>query len=53
MSAEAVEPIGGSAREALPNPFLTVRMNWLNLDPSLTAVCAGYEGGQWAGGLSS
>ena len=47
MSAEPIEPVGAPARTDLPSRFLTVRMHDLSLEPSLTAVCAGYEGGQW------
>ena len=41
-----IEPVGAPARTDLPSRFLTVRMHDLSLEPSLTAVCAGYEGGQ-------
>lgn len=33
--------------EPIPPPFLTVRAQRLDLAPTLTALCAGYEGGQW------
>ena len=46
-------PQGGDADEPLPTPFLAVRVHDLDLDPSLTAVCAGFEQGQWrAAGLA-
>jgi hypothetical protein len=52
LSAEPIQG-PGSAREPLPTPFLTVRVHDLALVPSLTAVCAGYEAGQWrAAGLA-
>jgi hypothetical protein len=44
------EPAGAAsvpARDGLPSRFLTVRVHELGLEPSLTAVCAGYEGGEW------
>lgn len=47
MSAESVTPISSRRHEPLPDQFLTVRLNRIDLDPSLTAVCAGYESGQW------
>jgi len=53
VSAEAIEPTGGSVPDPLPSPFLTVRVQKLDLQPSLTAVCAGYEDGRWrADGLA-
>ena len=39
MSAEAVEPLGALVPDPLPAPFLTVRVQRLDLEPSLTAVC--------------
>lgn len=47
MSAEPIEPAGAPARADFPSRFLTVRVHDLSLTPSLTAVCAGYEGGEW------
>ena len=47
MSAEAVESSGALARADLPSRFLTVRVHDLAVEPSLTAVCAGYERGEW------
>lgn len=32
---------------APPDPFLSVVINDLTLDPTLCTLCAGYEGGQW------
>lgn len=53
MSAEAIEPLGTPVPDPLPARFLTVRVHRLDLEPSLTAVCAGYEGGRWrADGLA-
>jgi len=31
----------------MPDPFLTVRVHNLDLQPSLSGLCAGYERGQW------
>jgi hypothetical protein len=50
VSAELIEPAGTLARAELPSRFLTVRVHDLIARPSLTAVCAGYEGGQWRSG---
>lgn len=47
MSAEAIEPAGAAAHADLPSRFLTVRVHDLSRAPSLTAVCAGYERGEW------
>lgn len=33
--------------ESMPSPFLQVRVQDLNISPTLTALCAGYEGGKW------
>ena len=33
--------------EPIPPPFLNVRVQRLDLAPTLTALCAGFEGGQW------
>ena len=33
--------------EPIPPPFLYVRVQDLNLTPTITALCAGYEGGEW------
>ncbi len=32
---------------APPDPFLSVVISDLTLDPTLCTLCAGYEGGQW------
>jgi hypothetical protein len=41
-------PTSGTAfHEPIPPPFLTVRVQRLDLTPTLTALCAGYEGGEW------
>jgi hypothetical protein len=50
VSAEPIEPAGALVPAHLPTPFLRVRVHRLDLEPSLTAVCAGYEGGQWRAG---
>lgn len=47
MSAEPAVPLQAPAQADIPRRFLTVRVHELDLEPSLTAVCAGYEGGQW------
>jgi hypothetical protein len=53
MTAQPLEPLDGPAGDLLPAPFLTVRIHKLDIAPSLTAVCAGYENGQWrAAGLA-
>lgn len=39
--------INPSFHEPIPPPFLKVRVQRLDLAPTLTALCAGYEGGQW------
>ncbi len=33
--------------ESMPSPFLLVRVQDLNISPTLTALCAGYESGEW------
>ena len=50
MSAEALAPVGVPDPGELPSRFLTLRVHDLTSDPSLTAVCAGYEAGQWRAG---
>ena len=40
-------PDHGAFHEPIPPPFLEVRVQELALAPTLTALCAGYEGGQW------
>ena len=50
MSAEPIGQADALARADLPSRFLTVRVHDLSLKPSLTAVCAGYEGGEWRSG---
>jgi hypothetical protein len=53
MTALPIEPLGMPVPDRLPTPFLTVRVQQLDIAPSLTAVCAGYEDGQWrAAGLA-
>jgi hypothetical protein len=53
VSAEVIEPLAPLQEDPLPTPFLTVRVHDLEVSPSLTAVCAGYENGQWrAAGLA-
>jgi hypothetical protein len=53
VTAAPVEPYGRAPQDPLPTPFLTVRVHRLDMSPSLTAVCAGYEDGHWrAGGLA-
>lgn len=47
MSVEVAVPVRCLTHEPHPDPFLTVRMHRIDLDPSLTAVCAGYESGRW------
>lgn len=47
MSAEPAVPLQSPAQADIPRRFLTVRVLELYREPSLTAVCAGYEGGQW------
>jgi hypothetical protein len=47
VSAEAIEPLPPSEEDPLPTPFLRLRVHDLEVSPSLTAVCAGYENGQW------
>lgn len=53
MTAELLQPLPFPESEALPTPFLALRIHDLKVSPSLTAVCAGYEDGQWrAAGLA-
>jgi hypothetical protein len=53
VTAEPIEPLGSPLLDPLPTPFLTVRVQELDIAPSLTAVCAGYEDGRWrAAGLA-
>ncbi|MBV9448662.1 MAG: DUF1837 domain-containing protein [Streptosporangiaceae bacterium] len=53
MTVAPIEPYGRPPQDPLPTPFLTVRVHRLDMTPSLTAVCAGYESGQWrAAGLA-
>jgi hypothetical protein len=53
VTAAPVEPYKRLPLDPLPTPFLTVRLHRLDITPSLTAVCAGYENGQWrAAGLA-
>ena len=30
-----------------PDPFLTVRVHNVDLEPSVSGLCAGYERGEW------
>jgi Cap4 SAVED domain len=53
LTAELTAPLPFNQSEPLPTPFLAIRVHDLNVSPSLTAVCAGYEDGQWrAAGLA-
>jgi len=40
-------PVEGAFHEPIPPPLLDVRVQDLSLSPTLTALCAGYEGGRW------
>lgn len=53
MTAEPILDPDRAGRDSIPAPFLTVRVQDLDLSPSLTAVCAGYEDDKWrAAGLA-
>jgi hypothetical protein len=39
--------VDGPVVEPVPGKFLEVRVQQLDVNPSLIALCAGYEGGQW------
>jgi hypothetical protein len=53
MTAEPIRNSDRPGQDAIPAPFLNVRVHDLDLSPSLTAVCAGYEDDKWrAAGLA-
>jgi len=41
------QPDSAAFHEPIPPPFLHVRAQDLDLTPTITALCAGYEGGEW------
>src|ERR1035437_1518835 len=40
-------PVHGAFHEPIPPPFLYLRVQDLDLTPTITGLCAGYEGGEW------